>query len=35
MIPGIVDKVNEKINQKKAEKAEKKKPVTVVAVFDD
>ena len=35
MIPGIVDKVNEKINQKKAEKAEKKKPVTVEAVFDD
>lgn len=35
MIPGIVDKVNEKINQKKVEKAEKKKPVTVEAVFDD
>lgn len=35
MIPGIMDKVNEKINQKKAEKAEKKKPVTVEAVFDD
>ena len=35
MSPGIVDKVNEKINQKKAEKAEKKKPVTVEAVFDD
>ena len=35
MVPGLVEKVNEKINQKKAEKAEKKKPVTVEAVFDD
>ena len=35
MVPGLVEKVDEKINQKKAEKAEKKKPVTVEAVFDD
>lgn len=37
-IPGIIDKVNEKINQKKAERAEKadkNKPVTVEAVFND
>lgn len=37
-IPGIIDKVNDKINQKKAEKAEKadkNKPVTVEAVFND
>lgn len=34
-VPGLIEKVNEKINSKKAEKADKKKPVTVEAVFDD
>lgn len=34
-IPEIVDKVNSKINKKKAEKELKDKPVTVEAVFDD
>ena len=34
-VPGLIEKVNEKINSKKTEKADKKKPVTVEAVFDD
>lgn len=34
-IPGIIEKVNDKISQKKADKADKKKPIAVEAVFDD
>lgn len=34
-VPGIIDKVNDKLNAKKSDKKEKDKPVTVEAVFDD
>ena len=34
-VPGLIDKVNEKINSRKIEKAAKKNPITVEAVFDD
>ncbi len=34
-IPGLIEKVNEKINSRKAEKAAKKNPITVEAVFED
>ena len=34
-IPGIIEKVNDKLSQRKAEKADKKKPITVEAVFED
>lgn len=35
MVPGILDKVNNKITQMKAERADKKKPVTVESTFTE
>ena len=35
MVPGVVDKVNAKFQQMKADKEAKKQPVTVEAVFND
>ncbi len=34
-IPGLIEKINDKIGHKKVEKVDKKKPVTVEAVFND
>ena len=34
-IPGIIEKINDKFSSKKVEKVDKKKPVTVEAVFND
>jgi len=34
-IPGLIEKINDKFGHKKVEKIDKKKPVTVEAVFND
>ncbi|MBE7026424.1 MAG: sporulation protein YtfJ [Ruminococcaceae bacterium] len=34
-IPGLIEKINDKFGHKKVEKVDKKKPVTVEAVFND
>ena len=34
-IPGLIEKINDKFGNKKVEKVDKKKPVTVEAVFND